>query len=136
MVAAFFRFLAALLALIGVCTYSMTMLSGGERSIGLWVALLIAVPAVSFAWSAFARKCYSQEVRKSSPMLYAIGMLFGVPQKVFGLICFLVGLIWIYSYLSGSVRLSIATVVFSFGLLILGLSWLFNYGLDVLHKKK
>ncbi|MGL4668930.1 MAG: hypothetical protein ACRCWR_13495 [Saezia sp.] len=136
MMIAFIRFFIALLALIGVCVYSVTMLSGEARQMGLWVALLVAVPAVSFSWSAFARKCYSEEVRKSSPMLYAVGMLFGVPQKVFGLVCFLVGLVWIYSYLSGSVRLSIITIVFSFGLLILGLSWLINCGLAALQKRK
>lgn len=133
---AFIRFLIALLALVGVCVYSMTMLSSEERDMGIWVALLVAVPAASYAWSDFARKCHSDEVRTSAPFLYSLGMLFGVPQKVLGIICFLVGLVWIYSYMSGSVKLSIATVVFSFGLLIFGLSWLINTGLHALHSKK
>jgi hypothetical protein len=133
---AFVRFLIALLVLIGICTYSITELAETERHLGIWATLLVGVPVVSYTWSAFARKCYSQEVRSTHPLLYSMGMLFGVPQKILGLICFLVGLVWIYSYLSGSVRLSIATIVFSFGLLIFGLSWLINTGLDVLRSKK
>ena len=126
MFAAFIRFLIAFLALIGLTIYAMTVTLPSGSTLGMWLTLLLAVPAVGYTWSAFARKCLTPQVRQKSPMLYALGMFFGVPQKVLGLICFVIGLFLIYSYMSGDVFLSVTTVVFSYGLMLFGLTWLFN----------
>ena len=136
MFAAFVRFVIAFLALIGLTFYTMTVTLPAGSTLGMWLTLLIAVPAVAYTWSTFARKCLTPQTRQKSPMLYSLGMFFGVPQKTLGLICFLIGLSLIYSYLSGGVILSVITVVFSYGLMLFGLTWLFNFAFISLREKK
>lgn len=126
MIFSFIRFLFALFLFIGGCIYSAQVVVGDDYWMSILAVFVIVVPVTSYAWSALVRKCYTEEMKCKSPFLYALGMIFGSPQKVFGVVFSLVGVVWVCSYLMGSVHVPLLISIFSLGMLILGLSWLIN----------
>lgn len=126
MIYSFIRFLFLFFLFIGGCIYSARIAVGDHYWVSILVVFVIVVPITSYAWSALVRKCYTEEVKRKSPFLYALGMIFWSPQKVFGAVFSLVGAVWVCRYLMGSVHVPLLISIFSLGMLILGLSWLIN----------